>query len=102
LKLSPDRQEYRVDAKKPSRLRLNTAFYPGWKVLVDGSEKKIEPEAGTGLVLFHISAGEHGVVARLDSTPLRAASRWISLVTIILLLTMAAVEFFRRHKRSAP
>jgi hypothetical protein len=97
----PDRQQYRIKTSRPSRLRLNTFYYPGWKVLVDGAETEIEPEAGYGRILFDIPPGEHTVTARLTPTPLRLTGRWTSILTLLVLSLLVLGERFHRRRRNS-
>lgn len=100
--LSPGVQRYRISADRPVKLRLNTFYYPGWKVYVDEAETAVEPEPVSGRMLFETPAGEHAVEARLKPTPLRRAGRGISLVSLLALLSLVLGGLFlRANKRRA-
>ena len=58
---------------------LSYAF-PGWVVRIDGERTAIAPEPESGLITFTVPAGEHEVVIRFGTTPLRAVSSAISLI----------------------
>jgi hypothetical protein len=101
--LSPEVQRYRVSADRPVKVRLNTFFYPGWKVYIDEAETAVEPEPVSGRMLFQMPAGEHAVEARLTPTPIRRTGRAISLVALLaLLLPVFGQLFLRLRRRTGP
>lgn len=56
--------------RKPSMLVLLDSYYPGWRVWVDGSEKKIEI-VNRGFRGVRIEAGKHEVTFRYDPDSFR-------------------------------
>ncbi len=82
--------------------RINTIYYPGWKVFVDGKEAAVSYLDSNGLMDFPISSGSHQVVARLSETPLRLFSDFVSLATVVLLLfflSLRPLSVFMTHKK---
>lgn len=85
-----------VDYDKPKTElpsnQLNTLYYPGWLVKVDGLEVPIKPSEN-GLIEFSAPAGDHQIEAKFTDT------WWRSLSKIISLLTLAAIAFYYfRHR----
>lgn len=79
-------QEFSVNCQQESLLQLNTAYYPGWQVTVDGknilSEIKANLDNSNGMMQFNLASGQHQLTARFDDTPLRTVSKIISLATV--------------------
>ncbi|KKU14476.1 MAG: hypothetical protein UX21_C0017G0002 [Microgenomates group bacterium GW2011_GWC2_45_8] len=74
-----------VDLVKPETKlegQLNTLYYPGWRVKVDGQEVPIKPSEN-GLIEFSAPAGYQQVEPKFTATPLRRTSKAISLITLL-------------------
>jgi hypothetical protein len=95
---TPEFHGYQVDATQPCRVRVNTFFYPGWEIAVNGVPIKISIEDVWGRMLVDLPSGSYVLTVQLRDTSLRAASRWISFLTAVLLL--AAV--IRSRRRNPP
>ncbi|MBI1863898.1 hypothetical protein HYS03_01680 [Candidatus Woesebacteria bacterium] len=80
-------QEFTVIASESSVIRINTYFYPSWKVFVDGKETKIEVPEGEewGRMYITVSKGTHDITARLYNTWPRTVGNIISLVSWAIL-----------------
>ena len=103
------RQEFAVAAPNPARLRLNTYYFPGWRVYVDGQEQPIDWSNPSGLIGFSVERGEHLVVARFGPTPARligGALSALGLTGVLLLAFWPAGRFAlttgRPRTRMAP
>jgi hypothetical protein len=70
------------DAPADGVVRINTVYYPGWQVFVDG--KRTEVSYNNGLIEFQVKKGKSKVVSQFTETPLRQFSN---------LLTAAAIGF---------
>lgn len=57
-------------------------YYPGWRVYVDGAAVEPAIRPPQGLMAVQLPAGEHRVLLRFGDTPLRAASKGISLLSL--------------------
>ena len=75
-------QKYQIDTPSPGRARINTIYYPGWKVYVDGKERKVSYDHG--LIEFELSRGNHEIIAKFTETPLRRISNYLSLLSFCL------------------
>jgi len=58
----------KVDSE--SKIQVNTAYFPGWSVFVNGADTKTDL-TGDGLFSFYLSKGNHKIEVRLVNTPLR-------------------------------
>lgn len=79
------RQEFLVDADEASRLELGTLHFPGWEVRVDGAPVAVSFADSQGLPRFDVPAGRSTVEAVFRLTPVRRASRWLGVLTLLVL-----------------
>lgn len=86
--------EFSMNAPETGTVRVNTIYYPGWKVWVDGKEEKID--YSNGLIEFKVEEGKKNIVARFTETPVRMISNIISLVTLGL-LSLPLLPVFKKH-----
>lgn len=78
-----------VDAGTPATLQLSTAYFPGWRVRVDGAPVKTWPSDGVGLIRFDVPPGHHLVIADFTRTPALWAADLISLLAFAVLVMIA-------------
>lgn len=74
-----------------STLQLNTAYFPGWQIKLDGQITQIEPTEN-GLISFSVASGNHQIESKFTDTPLRRNSKIISFVTLFFI-----VIYYSRH-----
>jgi hypothetical protein len=98
-RLKPERQEFVVQVRDDAQVRLNTLYFPGWTVLVDGVETSIDYDNPLGVMEFSLEEGEHTVTLALGDTPARAWSKRMSLAALVVLL---GLPFLRRFWSAAP
>ncbi|HEY5601130.1 MAG TPA: 6-pyruvoyl-tetrahydropterin synthase-related protein [Patescibacteria group bacterium] len=82
-------QIFEVDVKSDSAtFQINTFYFPGWKVFVDGQEISIDPyrDKEYGIMIVDLPKGEHKVVAEFNETPIRKASNAISAFSWLILI----------------
>ncbi len=94
LKNKSNLLEFSLDTPVDGTVRVNTIYYPGWKVFMDGKEEKIA--YSNGLIEFKVEKGKKNIVARFTETPLRLVSDFISLATLILLFLPLLPIFKKR------
>jgi len=73
----------RITLTDPATITLNLLYFPGWTVSVNGNSTTLAPQPETGLIQVSLPAGASEVMLRLEDTPLRQGSEWISLVAWI-------------------
>ncbi len=76
---------YQIIANEKLRIRENTLYFPGWKVLVDGKETDVEfqdPQS-RGLITFYIPKGNHFVSLIFTETKVRLLADLISLFSLV-------------------
>lgn len=109
--------EYQIKKQKSNYLKfsttvpeetqaiINTIYYPGWQVLVDGKKTKIDYQSDRrGRLVFSLPAGEHQVEAIFKETSLRLTANIISLVSLVVvvgwlrpyrILSFPKINFFK-------
>lgn len=82
--------EYVVSAFSKTKLRENTLYFPGWKVLVDGREVNVEFQDpnNRGLMTFWVEKGEHKVIVEFKETKLRQIADFVSVISLFVLLSL--------------
>ena len=79
LVLKSHRYTFEVIAKTDTEILLNTAYFPGWQVWVDG--KKTNFSLNNGKIKLSLFAGSHQVLTRFANTPARTLANLVSLVS---------------------
>ena len=75
---------FTFDAKNDQIIRINKAYFPGWRYKVNGVW--VTPRLIDGLPYLPISAGRSTVEMRFYNTWIRTTSNAISLTTVVFLL----------------
>ncbi len=78
-------QAYRIGVKEASSLILNTIYYPGWELFIDGQKEKMEITTVTGLMRIPVVAGKHEVLFKFGKTWDRIIGEALTLVTLIFI-----------------
>lgn len=86
LRFTHNSKEITVQASllEDSVIRINTIYYPGWKVLNDGNEVIPDYSNNLGVMDLSLNKGQHVVKLLFNETPLRFVSDLLSLVSIVL------------------
>jgi hypothetical protein len=91
---------FQVSVTQTARYRINTFYFPGWTLSVDGAERPVEYGNPQGLMEFTLEPGEHAIRVWFGDTPVRRAAAWLSLAALLaLLLTPAALWLRRRAQK---
>jgi hypothetical protein len=77
---------FSVDTLTKIGVRINTIYYPGWKIFVDAINTDFSFDNEQGVMEINLAPGRHNVSARFQETPLRFISDVISLLSVVLLL----------------
>jgi hypothetical protein len=86
-----------IDALEPLQVEASLFDYPRWRVRIDGEEVDHDTSAPYGLVTFDVPAGRHEVRINLESTGIRRAGNYISLVSwLALALSLPATALAPR------
>lgn len=71
-------------------ISLNTMYFPGWRIYVDGKEKAIDYSNTKGVMQLTVPAGSHIVEGQFTETRLRLFSDSVSVISVIILVLVAA------------
>lgn len=82
--LNTQRVVAHVDASEESLLRLQTIYYPGWGVTINGTPTPVTYQNPNGLMDVAIPAGKHKVEAEFRETVPRFAADMVSVGSLIL------------------
>lgn len=76
---------YKIDflAGQNTSLRINTAYFPGWKVFLDGKQKDFS--VINGAINIQVDKGRHELVVLFTNTFIRIVANIISLLSLSLL-----------------
>lgn len=92
---SPARAEFRATVMEAAWLRVNTFYFPGWTLYVDGARRAIDFRNPQGVMEFALKPGEHLVQVVFADTPIRLWSARLSLLALALLcLTPLAAKWY--------
>lgn len=82
-KIAPANYQATIFAKQDSPVQINTIYFPGHSVSIDGRETVIDYQNNHGLITFQLPKGEYQVIIRYTKTPIHLFSEIISLVATI-------------------
>lgn len=102
LHLRPLRYSFQVDAPVASAIVVNTLYYPGWTVKVDGTHVPIDYQK-EGIIEFSLEPGTHHVEVRFEKTPIRIFANALSVIglAILAILGYTSKKYAHRHKHDA-
>ena len=78
--------DFSINVLSQSTIRINTIYYPGWKINVDNVNTSISYSNEKGVMDISVSSGNHIVNAAFEETPLRLISDIISISSFFVLL----------------
>lgn len=78
-------QAYHVTISSDTAVaQIETYYFPGWKVWVDGQEQKLDSSRDPllGRMQIDLTRGDHTIDARLTNTPVRSIGNYSSLIAL--------------------
>jgi hypothetical protein len=77
-----------------TQIRENTVYFPGWKILVDGTSVPIQFQDthNRGVMTFYLEKGAHDVTVQFGETRLRIIADVISALGLFSLLVLAILR----------
>lgn len=101
LTSSPVELKFSVIAASESRIRVNTLYYPGWEVRVNGKAAVIDYEHD-GTITFSVLPGQWNISVHFTETTLRKAADFISILSLFWLAGSFILESHAyRHRHHA-
>jgi len=90
-----------ITAASESLVRVNTPFFPGWHLSLDGRPAALERAADSGYMQIAVPAGLHVLEARFENTLVRRVANVTSLGSV-LLLSLFVISYEPAAYRRAP
>ncbi len=78
-------QRYLVNVTEPSSVRLNTDYFPGWHLKVNGAATPINTSDPSGVISLVLQPGQYVIELGFHNTPIRTWSSIISWLTLLIL-----------------
>ena len=79
----PAKYKARIEAQDDVKVQVNSIYFPGWQVKVDGQNQIINYQNKNGLITFGLSKGSHEAIIRYGKTPVHLTSEVISLIALV-------------------
>lgn len=94
LKRTSTSHAYKITTENKTRIRENTLYFPGWKVLVNGKTTDVEFQdpQNRGLITFWVNKGTYDITIVFRETKLRFFANVVSGVSLALLLFYAILR----------
>jgi hypothetical protein len=105
-----EREQVFYYAKGPGQtVTFNRFWYPGWTAyLLDGKNgrpvEKLEvrrEEGPLARLVVPIPQGQGYILLRFEDTPLRAIAKWVTFVTLLVLIALVAARWLGGRRRDA-
>lgn len=94
------RYSFRITAKKPVLLRVSEAYFPHWKVKVNGREANVVRDDRTGLTLVSVGAGSSEISAAFIDPFIKL--RYYSALAWAIIAAYTLLEFAPMRRLSGP
>lgn len=81
------KHEYIISANSKTYIKENTFYFPGWKLLINNKEAKInyKDKNFPGVITFDLNRGLYKVELLFTDTIDRKIGKWISIVTVVII-----------------
>ncbi len=89
---SPEAWSGIINATTPATAELSLAYFPTWRLRMDGKEINAFPAENSGLLRFNVPPGRHVVSAVWTRTPMMWAADGMSVLALCILIALAAPE----------
>src|SRR3989338_676782 len=88
------KHSYEIDViTDNARIKENTLYFPGWKIFADGTSLNLQFQDPNhrGLMTFNLSKGHHKVYAVFEETKLRLFADYVTIVSIITVISWGSL-----------
>jgi len=89
---------FEIYAKKRDIGYVHTAYFPGWKVLIDKKSVDIRPSREGGIAFF-VPNGKHKITVLFENTLIRTIGEILSFSSFILIICLLSQNAYARMKR---
>ena len=97
-------KKYLINASEKTKIRLNTLYFPGWQIALDGKVLRLETDFQitgdtnlktdvdqSGLIYVDVSKGKHVLTAKFAETPVRQIADFMSLGSFVVVLILLVI-----------
>lgn len=103
LKIKSSIYSFTTFSANDSKLRINSFYFPGWQIDIDGFRQYPDYTNDFGLMDFNLSKGNHNVLVKYSRTAIHLYSELISaiagLISVILFIKFSGKKFnLRKYK----
>jgi len=98
---SSNQFSFHVVLVSDSTVRVNTIYYPGWKIFANNIDQKITYSNPSGTMEFALDSGTYTIAGKLTETPVRLLSNSISVLTGIGLFAFTTIQLVTKKKKHA-
>lgn len=91
-------QEFELKLPTAGTVEIQTYYFPGWKVWLNGVEQTIDPKRDPllGRMKIDVPAGDHLLVAKFTNTPIRSIGNTLSVISWLLIIGIGIISVWRR------
>ena len=82
--LTPHQYSFVVSTLNDSEILVNLAYFPGWKLWVNGKETL--PTLDSGKIKLSLSSGSYKILLKFTNTPIRTLANFVSFISLFSLL----------------
>ena len=86
----PTSYSFQTTSSVSAKIKVNTAYFPGWRVWVNGKENPVD--FSQGLINFEIPAGQNWVEVKFTNTRIRSIASSISLLGLVFIGTLGMIK----------
>lgn len=90
LTLKSHQTAFKINTEGETEILVNTAYFPGWEVWLDG--KEIDSSLESGKIKLSPPPGEHQVIIHFSNTPIRALANLVSLLSWVGLVGLLLIS----------
>jgi uncharacterized membrane protein YfhO len=94
-----DVKEFYFTSAEPGDISVNIAYFPAWKVYIDGKSTGVNNNHGR--VAFHLPGGSHKVLFRFEQTGIEKLAGILSLIGIGATLAVIMLGVKQRNEKKA-
>lgn len=93
--------KYEIITDGKARLRENTLYFPGWKILIDNklADIQFQDPKNRGLMTFYVPEGKHTIGVIFKETKLRMFANLISLLSILGISSLLLYSLVERQRK---
>jgi hypothetical protein len=96
-----NRFSFDADIYSDALVAIPVMYFPNWIVIVDNQLAPYEINGAHGVVAVSLMPGKHIVRGRFTNTPIRFIANWITVISILLLISGLIISENKKHVKKA-